>query len=1002
MADRSLDALAQALAADPPKAVDPDAVAAADRLELAAALRRAVADLPAAEQRTRLAGAFRAISTPPSDPTAAPQPARRGPIQRSLSGLRNVNASRAGLLAGVLVVSLVAGVLTGAATGSDAPERAAPPDAAVDPVPVLEPVAQGDDPPGSDFASGFLPPDPEAQADAMREAVENRADELGADVEDVDPDAVAAPVGDQVVEPVAGYADGSSFFGEDASAGEDAGPEAGQGGSGEPGDAESSGSPGPSGSADPIEAGSDPEPPALVDVCAGDEAPDACEGVGGTVTLASVEAFRFNFDPKAVTYWPGCVGRRDLAPDEFIIELQTNNLGSFTARYRLAGTDAAFTEVTGDSPVIWREALDVGSVAQVVTCLVAERPDDPDALRLEVEIVGEGAQDSGTASFTGLLDLAEAPEPEPEPERREGRPPVSARALTASTLEVTVPVGQDENAEVSLVPRDPEGGGDDCVDPNPATVVEAEPSGSVVARRADEDITLVLDWTEATFEVSAPEAGPYSVCVAWFDDVEPPRNLERASIPVDIAGVASGEVLLAGWQPPEDGGEQPATVAVAARTGRSCSPGTRTIDDPQGQPAPDRGEPDVLCSFDGAPGYIGITSDSTFGDGDLLTQRALLAVPDSCGSSRVRDRWDSRGDGSCTTWFLQTIKRPDRSVAGAVVIGIRLDAGAGPDSVVVGDERPEHTDQPDFGGPRLRWGQVSAEPDPSNPSRRAIVQWATDEQSRVTIQLTPQSSTDSCPAKTTTLSDPSREASTSVRGLCPGISYYVSFDLEADSGRTVYDSWNPHNGLGPEVGIIRRSAVLTMDPLPVTFDYQLTFEETLGGETVNKGVVPTRMNLQFPQDATGGAAHSYDYAQYFDGHARFELDCSNPSHFNRSESGINLNLRGGRFYLAESSFQLETYYPTSRGIFDGGPGRRCPTLYNQVNHTPTDPRRACPVRVGNLAPVGETNTIDAMLSGGTGEFTASVPMCSSSANRQFTVTLTVQMRESRTLRGRVG
>src|SRR5690606_30921425 len=62
MTDETLDTIAQALTSVPPRAVGPAVLSDADPDVLADALRRAVADLPAAEQRARLAAAFAAMT----------------------------------------------------------------------------------------------------------------------------------------------------------------------------------------------------------------------------------------------------------------------------------------------------------------------------------------------------------------------------------------------------------------------------------------------------------------------------------------------------------------------------------------------------------------------------------------------------------------------------------------------------------------------------------------------------------------------------------------------------------------------------------------------------------------------------------------------------------------------------------------------------------------------------------------------------------------------------
>jgi len=104
------------------------------------------------------------------------------------------------------------------------------------------------------------------------------------------------------VEPISGYADAAKVFGVAADA-DSAGPGTGDVGSAGDGDTPTTDAgDGTAGSS--RDGAGDADSPALVDVCAVEEPSADCEGVAGTVTLATIEAFRFNFDPALSTTWP--------------------------------------------------------------------------------------------------------------------------------------------------------------------------------------------------------------------------------------------------------------------------------------------------------------------------------------------------------------------------------------------------------------------------------------------------------------------------------------------------------------------------------------------------------------------------------------------------------------------------------------------------------------------------------------------------------------------------
>lgn len=1023
MADRSIDDLARALTADRYRAVDPEALAAADPDELAAALRRVVAGLPPAEQRTRLAAAFRTITTPSDGAVVASPDAYASETQprppstnRSFVSMRHLTPVRAGLLAAALLGSLI-GALVGAVTDEDEPERVAVPAAAQDPVPVLEPIATGEEPPSAEAVAALFPPDAEVQAAAEQRAIEEHpelADVLddGEDESDDHSDAsIAATVGR-----LTGYADAAAVFDRGSTDGggdavgdeegsatsrttdsepdatvdgsssttatdEDSGGVGTDGGTGDGGAGDGDGAPGGDAPAD--------EPLGVIDLCAGDEPPGGCEGVAGTVTLMTVPAFRLVVEPMVTPFWPACGVDGVVADDEFAVMLMTNNLGDFTVRYRAADSTQEFREISGSSPDAWRayrDGLDDSTEPVIVTCLVAQRA-GPER-RLELDITGTGDQDSGPVRWTGVRELGAGTEVAP---RRDGRPAVTVEALTASELLVTVPIGVDEHAAVSLVPRE-EAVGDCGARPVASGAARPDLPESPFAPPDIEDLfdpptpsadPLHADWSYQRFDLSAPTAGAYLVCVDWLDGFDPPRNLEKASIPVDIAGISSAELVLAGYEASAGASIQPDRVVVEGHVGVACGSATVGEDDPVL-----RSDPAVVCRFDSVPVRIGVATRAEFDGGSPVPGRAMIDV-EEC---ELTGHWTE--EPSCTSWYAVTVLGPDGAVSGVAVIGVRVRGYHGADSAFIGAERSEYTDEPEITGPRLRWDMVSAEPAPDDPSRAAIVRWATDVPARVNVVLTPIDETDHCTGRTSPPSELGPAGERRFDGLCPGIDYYVSFDARGEAGRTYSGIYADHADLPAEgVDLAYRSLLLRTAPLTVEYDYELTFAETSAesfrgstpGASTDQGLVPRDIRLALPAD---GDAQRYEFSQYYDGHAYFGLDCALPAHYDRSVTGVPLTVRGGRFVPVDAVFTFSTYL-----LADDG----CPDFMQQARGSALD-RAECTVHIDGLQPVDASNDILTMLEGRPAVFRATASTCPS-GTRQFEAQLTVRMREVRTLRG---
>lgn len=1031
MDQRSTDALARTLAAERPGAIDPEALAAVDQEELAAALQRIVADLPPTEQRTRLARAFRAIAMaserpmserpPPAPPDSTATGPERRPttIDRSVS-MRHFTPVRAGMLAAMLIGALV-GVLAGVWTGAGDSEAVAVPAAAQAPVPVLDPIARGTEPPSSDALAGLFPPDAEARVEAAQAAIgENPelAEELDETELDSSIDDSSASSGTFVVDRFSGYVDGTAAFGDgagstlddgggadetaDGGTSDGDGGDGGDAGEGEAGEDEGAdaGSDRPSGTTgtDGAEGGAGggagdggagDDPPGLIDLCAGDDPPDGCDGVPGTVTLMTVPAFRFVVEPTVTPFWPACGVDGTVAEDEFVVMLMTNNLGDFTVRYRATGTAGEYHEISGSAPEAWRayrDGLDDGTEPVIVTCLIAERT-GPEH-RLELDITGTGDQDSGSVRWTGVVELGLGRE---VATRRDGRPSVTVEPLTASELLVTVPIGEDENATVTLVPRDEAVG--DC-DVRPVAAGDARPDlpdspfsppdiGDLFDPRMPESEPLHADWSYQRFDLSAPGGGSYLVCVDWFDSFDPPRNLEKASVPVEIAGVSTAELVYAGYEAWSGAGMQPDTVGVTGHVDGPCGSGMVRAGD-----APLRSDPAVICHFDSVPVRVGVATSADFGGGASVPGREMIDV-EEC---ELTGHWTE--EPSCTAWYAASVLTPEGSISGFAVVGVRITGYHGADSAYIGEERPEYTDETDVTGPRLRWDTVSADPAPDDPSSAAIVRWATDVPARVNVILTPVNEAEHCSGRTSPPSELADRGERRFDDLCPAIDYFVSFDARNDGGRTYSGIYADHADLPAEgVAISYRSLPLRTEPLTVEYDYELTFAETAteafrgstpGGST-DQGLVPEAIRLVLPAD---GSDQRYEFSQYYDGHAYFGLDCALPSHYDRSASSVPLTVRGGTFVPIDASFTFSTYLSADDG---------CPDFMQQARRSALD-RAECTAHIDGLRADGASNSIMSMRDGRPAVFHATVSTCPS-GTRQFDVQLTVRMREVRTLRG---
>lgn len=471
------------------------------------------------------------------------------------------------------------------------------------------------------------------------------------------------------------------------------------------------------------------------------------------------------------------------------------------------------------------------------------------------------------------------------------------------------------------------------------------------------------------------------MCVSWFDDGTPPRNLERASVPVDIAALSGGEVLLAGYRQGRAAQHQPGSIDVTIRTATGAVCGTSRIMANTYLTGSETTGARPVCRFSGAPGYIGTQVDARFGRDAPLASRALLAVP------------ECEATAGCTTWWTVSVRGSDREITGAVLVGVRTSGGAG--TATIGVEHPANTDAPQVHGPRLRTEQVTVRPSASDP-RAVVATWATDAPARVLVSATAEAAERGCPMKIFERSEQAAQGTLTLTGLCPGVRYYVAFDLMNDTGRTIYNAFNPPSIFG--VDAVYQPWPVTTNAMSVAYDYRLEFTLNSGaGEGWITGVVPAFLDLEFPNDRVHEADH-YTFTQFYDGRARFGLDCAEPAHYNRDRTGVELNVRGGTFAPSNASFLFDTYWPSAHGLTDTGQGRICPSVFNQFHKTPTIESKNCHFVMTKLTPVAGTNSLDNLLSGRAARFTASA-QCRSNPVITLTATLVLRMHEAHTLHG---
>lgn len=1026
---KDLDQLAEALTAEPPRPVDPAALRAADATALSAALRRAVEGLPPADQRRRLGHAFAALShaaepasateatTGPGPatgtapelaatgtgatgtgatgtaaiPATTPLPGGDATRRRSMPRLRT--PARLALAGIAVVLALLAGVGLGAVvddSDTDAAPVAAPAEL---PVPLLEPIGTGEEPPLDAIAATLGLPEGDDGTAAARAYAEAAGDqEALAVLDEADPGAPTRVARDEV-DRVTGLVDGAGVFGPDggdaavaravsSEPGGDEDPGEGAGDGGGAGD-EPAGDAGDADGAAPGDGGDDPDEPRLVDLCAGDAPPPGCEGIAGSIVLAHHAAFAFNDDPELLgAYEAACMAEGELDPARFAIRLETNHMASFTMRYRPAGSTGPWSEATGETPEAWAEDLASGVVLQAVTCLEGDRP-EPAVDALEVEVTGVGAEDSGTAVFRGELALPPPVEPAgpeaPEgPTRREGRPDLEVRARNADTLRVGVPLGRNERADVRLVHGGTDDEALDCSVDDPDRVVTATQLPHVAATIPEGS------WATRYYDVTSPDLRAL-LCVTWLDTFEPPRELERAAVPVQFAGRLEVQVAVGAFQPARGDVPRPAAVDVAVlEDGLPCGTVTLTGERLRGE-----GGIEGLCaSLRGRPRYLGLHARARFEGGSSgPAARALMAVPERCAA----------GTTVCDAWYTTAVEDEDGVVVGSVVIGVFMGGVVtGPEGVVIGEESPAEALEGEPTGPRLHWGRTSARPDPTDPARTVLLDWAADQPASITVEARTLNPTPGCRSVWNSETAKAVEGTLRIEGLCPGTEYLLDVHLADGPVRTSYSALGERHG--PGAHLVTRSVPVTTEVLHATFDYELTVRELSRGRTIDEGVVPKRLLLAFP-DITPTNRHTYEFSQYYDGRAYFLLDCANPSHYDRRESGIATTLRGGTFSMAEVEYTFAQYVPSQTGIFDGGRGRRCPTFFNQANQTETV--STCTATVRSLTASDQSDHLSRMLAGEPAVLRGYANPCRLD-HRRIELTLTVRLREERSLRGTVG
>src|SRR5690606_3747535 len=115
-----------------------------------------------------------------------------------------------------------------------------------------------------------------------------------------------------------------------------------------------------------------------------------------------------------------------------------------------------------------------------------------------------------------------------------------------------------------------------------------------------------------------------------------PRELERAAVPVRLAGRLEIDVLASAFQPVA-GARRPAAVELAILEGGDpCGATTLT-----GARLTGEGEPEHPCQLSGSPRYIGLHARARFDGAAGPPSRAMMSVPQSCPV----------GTTECTAWY---------------------------------------------------------------------------------------------------------------------------------------------------------------------------------------------------------------------------------------------------------------------------------------------------------------------------------------------------------------
>lgn len=584
--------------------------------------------------------------------------------------------------------------------------------------------------------------------------------------------------------------------------------------------------------------------PYRIDPCLLDDAPDTgCPGVGATV-LASIEApliiGRVTTQPRLPVE---CVQQDTERPTsgEVVFVVESNQPGAFRLEYLPFDADPAAVQgeqLTGQTNAVQAESfLGLPEEQPVRTCLVGAVP-SPEPSHVRVQAVGtplEGDADDGL--WSGIVGMA-TPVARDADTLRGDRPPISVSTIGSRTVQARIPTGPGELASALLVRRDPA-----APDADRCAAAERGEFGprdgrlpmrelQVTSGRGGEYPNLVVVRGQTLVEETPV---PYDVCVRWFDQLSPPRIVERARVTVVPPAQAPVDVLVG----PADGADDWVRGGSVALEINECDV---TVDLPV-DPALD-----PVCSGNtvGGRALFGVLATPTAPDGTEGTRSASFLSLDA--SSCI-----GADPAACETWFVVPLEGTDGQV-GTLSIGLRpTSVNFGADWTVSGaDEAYVLEGEPDLPPlPRMDLDAFTLEPDPDDPARSAIATWRSDEPVRARLELRSMYGDVRC-SDAERLVASSSELATSGRlrisgDLCPGTTYGAALSLTTeDVRRRTYVSSSAFDVAG--AGVLPIDARIQTAPVTLDLDFEIRPSLLLEDARTEGTLVPLDIYLRIDDD----------------------------------------------------------------------------------------------------------------------------------------------------------